>query len=264
MKNTNYNYAEQVGKTFGYLLVQSYKTRGCGAVFQVLCQPCGKIFDICASRVLNNSNISCGCQRGIATAKRNRENRLDLANKIFGKLTVLRVDEEKTNNSNSVYWICQCSCEQKTIKSIKAHHLAKGNTVSCGCIRQDNRGKRNHLWKGYEGISGKFFYCIKRGAKIRNIPFNITIEQIWNVYIKQNKRCALSGLPLTFPKIVGENDGNISLDRINSEKGYLPDNIQIVHKDINFLKGDLPENLFIEYCTKIDENYRSKIESYSI
>lgn len=118
--------------------------------------------------------------------------------------------------------------------------------------------------EGYEEISGKFFYCIKRNAITRNIEFNITIKQVWDLYIKQNKKCALSGLLLTFPKIVGGNDGNVSVDRIDSKKGYSPDNIQIIHKDINFLKGDLPQDVFIEYCKKIDENYRFKMEGYSI
>lgn len=157
MKNINYDYRSAVGKTFGHLLVQSYKTRGCGAIFQVLCQPCGKVFDIHASRILNNSSVSCGCQKGVAASKRNHENRLDLANKVFGKLTVLRVDEERTKNGNSVYWICQCSCPNKTIKSVKAHHLYKGNTVSCGCIRQDHRGKKNPLWKGMKKYPVSFF-----------------------------------------------------------------------------------------------------------
>ena len=35
-----------------------------------------------------------------------------------------------------------------------------------------------------------------------------------------------------------------SLDRIDSSKGYTEDNIQWVHKDVNQMKMDLPEQRF--------------------
>ena len=59
---------------------------------------------------------------------------IDLTGMVFGKLTVLKRDFSKTNK---VYWWCQCSCKDKTIKSILANCLKKGNTKSCGCIRKE-------------------------------------------------------------------------------------------------------------------------------
>ena len=49
--------------------------------------------------------------------------------KQFGRLTVLSVDP---NDSGKV--ICQCSCENKTIKSISRSNLLNGSAQSCGCI----------------------------------------------------------------------------------------------------------------------------------
>ena len=42
-----------------------------------------------------------------------------------------------------------------------------------------------------------------------------------------------------------------SLDRIDSNKGYTKDNVQFVHKDINWMKQDFEQNKFIEYCKKV-------------
>ena len=41
-------------------------------------------------------------------------------------------------------------------------------------------------------------------------------------------------------------NGTASLDRIDSSKGYVPGNIQCVHKDINALKTDFSEERFLE------------------
>ena len=45
-----------------------------------------------------------------------------------------------------------------------------------------------------------------------------------------------------------------SLDRIDSNKGYTIDNVQWVHKDINKMKMDLEEDVFIDNCKLIIEN----------
>ena len=55
-------------------------------------------------------------------------------------------------------------------------------------------------------------------------------------------------LPIQMPKTGTDNTGTASLDRIDSNKGYVTDNIQWVHKDINYMKSDLDEQQFIHYC----------------
>lgn len=70
----------------------------------------------------------------------------DLTGKIFGHWHVLALDEEKTKNDfKHSWWICQCDCEKKTIKSITMNNLKRRKTQSCGCtlIRaEDMIGKR--------------------------------------------------------------------------------------------------------------------------
>lgn len=49
-----------------------------------------------------------------------------------------------------------------------------------------------------------------------------------------------------------------SLDRIDSLKPYNIDNIQWVHKIVNFMKYNLSEDDFLFYCEKIVENAKNK------
>lgn len=57
---------------------------------------------------------------------------------------------------------------------------------------------------------------------------NITIEQVYEMYLKQNKKCALSGLNIGFLDS-GKSGSTCSIDRIDSSKEYVLDNIQLVH-----------------------------------
>ena len=66
--------------------------------------------------------------------------RRDLTGMRFGKLVVLRVDEERTKDGK-VYWICRCDCGN--IASVQSTSLTrKTNGVkSCGCARNSKEAK---------------------------------------------------------------------------------------------------------------------------
>lgn len=81
----------------------------------------------------------------------------------------------------------------------------------------------------------KMLNNLKSSAKKRNIPFNLTICDLNNL-----------GFPLTCPLInivldyhrtkVGDNSP--SIDRIDSSRGYEPDNIMVISYKANRMKND--------------------------
>src|SRR5271167_4961926 len=122
----------------------------------------------------------------------------DLTNKKFGFLTVIGLSpiRKKCNNR---HWDCKCECG--SLVTLPAYNIKRGNTRSCGCLRSTrNRGNKNPTWKGYEEISASKFFEYTRNALRRNLEFNVTLQDLWKQYLKQNKHCALTKLPLTFPK----------------------------------------------------------------
>lgn len=54
----------------------------------------------------------------------------------FGHLTVLKFDEERSNNMGKTYVFAQCDCPLQTTISVRSADLISGNTLSCGCNRQ--------------------------------------------------------------------------------------------------------------------------------
>jgi hypothetical protein len=102
---------------------------------------------------------------------------------------------------------------------------------------------KNH--KGYyQEIEIAWFNAKVRRAKQRSYEFTITIEDIWDIYIAQDKVCALSGVPIDFK-------GTASLDRVDNSQGYVRENIQIVHKDVNYMKYTYSQDYFIKMCNLV-------------
>lgn len=103
-------------------------------------------------------------------------------------------------------------------------------------------------------IPSRYFKSLLHGANRRKIYFNISIDDIWKQFEKQNQKCALSGLDLKFPSF-GEKPTKqtASLDRINSDFGYTKDNIQWLHKDVNKMKWELSQERFLELCKLISK-----------
>lgn len=72
------------------------------------------------------------------------------------------------------------------------------------------------------------------------------------MFLKQDKKCALTKQPLSFSSKGVYNTA--SLDRIDNSKGYDLENVQWVHKDVNFMKGSLTQKYFLKLCKLITKN----------
>tara|TARA_R110000803_G_scaffold209344_1_gene278831 strand:- start:98 stop:394 length:297 start_codon:yes stop_codon:yes gene_type:complete len=94
---------------------------------------------------------------------------------------------------------------------------------------------------------------MKYAANKRNIVFDIKIEYLQRLIEKQNFRCALSGVTLTPIKTVKKSSHNCSVDRIDSDKGYIKGNVQWVETKINIAKHIQTQEEFVEMCKRVVE-----------
>jgi len=92
-----------------------------------------------------------------------------------------------------------------------------------------NYTTENRRKKYRENVELELFHHAKNRAKLKNLEFNITKEDI-----VIPKVCPIFGIPLNF-----ENKNNVpTLDRINSGKGYIKGNIQVICFKANRLKNN--------------------------
>lgn len=97
------------------------------------------------------------------------------------------------------------------------------------------------------------FKDISNRAQKKKLTFEITKQDIIDLYHKQNGLCALTGNVLAYTANMADgrhivNPRNLSVDRIDSTKGYTKDNIQLVCAQINRIKDNLTIDKLIEIC----------------
>jgi len=174
-----------------------------------------------------------------------RHARKNLLGQVFGMLKVVQLANDDISNRKTM-WKCVCECGKTHFA--RSNDLKMGKIVSCGCFRNSlatgrlskymrelkKNGKRPTNWKGCGEIGQTYITTIKSSALKRGREFNITNEFLWNLYIQQKRKCALSGLDINFSCYSEKQTA--SLDRIDSSKGYLADNVQWVHRDANYMK----------------------------
>ena len=184
---------------------------------------------------------------------------VNLVGQKFGKLTV--IEKTSSTRGGSVLWKCLCDCGSE-YQATTRHLNRKNNTVtSCGC-NQFRSGKNHAQWAGYEGISGGWWAShVKHSANCKTrqaIDLSLTMKEAWELYLAQDRKCALTNLDLIIDKDSGKNTA--SLDRIDNTKGYNVNNVRWVHKDINMMKRIYSDEYFIKLCQKVVEHNKDTVK----
>lgn len=150
----------------------------------------------------------------------------DLTGQRFGRLTVLRRIEDhyyQKSGRHDVQYKCRCDCGE--VVNVLGIHLRSGHTSSCGCFRADTAratmtthgmsGKRIHnIWKG----------MLERCINTRHNNYEIyggrgiTVCDEWRNSFEDFFEWSMSN---------GYTE-ELTLDRIDVNRGYFPDNCRWV------------------------------------
>lgn len=192
----------------------------------------------------------------------------------FGQYEVIG-DDIRTQGRKSFYHVKCTVCGEEGY--VRSDQLIRGEANLCkNCSNKIKYEKAKGMGvidslgyssdgkhKGCGDISLTIISTIRNKAKSRNIEWSekLTADYLWNLFLKQDKKCALTGLDIHFRS--GNNihtpintpNSNLdysqitaSLDRIDSTNGYVPGNVQWVHKNINIMKNSFSKDYFIKMC----------------
>ncbi len=184
----------------------------------------------------------------------------DITGQRFGNLEVLRMEQEPGRKDGQWFAICKCHvCGREDYKA--RPYWVKGkygsHTKSCGCDKtyfKQQTGRNSSKFKGYKEMNSYYLSNAKRRAKKSEMDFNLNSKFLWDLFLKQKRKCALSGEDIKFsPTNHRRSEGTASLDRIDSNGGYTKNNVQWVHKHINNLKMEFTQKEFFEWCKKVVE-----------
>lgn len=99
-----------------------------------------------------------------------------------------------------------------------------------------------------------WYNSFQKSAEMRGLEWELSIEFVDAMYELQHGNCALSGLPIAWSK--QHWDHTASIDRIDNSRGYLPDNVQLVHKELNMMRGSLEPERFVELCKLVADKVK--------
>lgn len=224
--------------------------------FKLKCK-CGKT-EVFSERYIKRKNFSKNCRSCSQKIRREAYKKYNIGDKLQN-LTIL--SEGKRYNNNYFYKVqCDCGHIYTTGHSTFSRKTRKPYCNKCFNYKENKKPKKFEMLS--EDISSSYYKHLVRNADLRGIKFDLTFEDLQNLYNLQNKKCALSNLNIKIVKNFSNKEQRklhtASLDRINSTKPYIKDNVQWVHKDVNYMKSDFEQNEFINYCNLITK-YRSTL-----
>lgn len=137
----------------------------------------------------------------------------DLTGRIFERLTVIEMDRTRSGRPR---WLCRCTCG--SIKSVAACELKAGKTKSCGCFDAD-RKKTETVKHGFNRTPT--YVCWSNMHARCSNPSRPDFERYGGRGIRV---CAAWSDFATFLADMGEKPVGLSLDRIDNNGNYEPDN----------------------------------------
>jgi hypothetical protein len=150
--------------------------------------------------------------------------RHDLTGRRYGRLTVVKY--LYTDNNKKPHWLCICECGVN--KDIAGSSLKNGLTNSCGCLRREVAAKRQTR----HGMSQSVEYST--WIRMRDRCNNPNSRDYIHYGARGINVCQewMDSFDRFFLDMGARPDDKHSLDRINNELGYGPNNCRWARQDI--------------------------------
>lgn len=210
------------GDRYGHLTVIKEVEKNKHGLRQMLCKcDCGNEKIITVSHLSGGASVSCGCH----TFTKPRTDVESLIGHRFGKLVVIEYvgKQNKGTKENRISVKCKCDCGNETIVTVK--NLKNGNTQGCGCTRGLACITHGCTSKHTDDPNGKRLFKIYRGILDRcNNPNNPNFKNYGGRGIKCCKEWTDSFISFKEWALENGYSGNLSIDRINVNGGYCPEN----------------------------------------
>jgi hypothetical protein len=181
---------------------------------------------------------------------------MDLTGAVFGRLTVVELDVERTSRGKGTYWntVCECGSE----KTVFIGNLRSGHTTSCGCFNLEQirkvrcdyseyiRGRTYRIW------SNMLTRCTNPNVRayVDYGGRGITVDARWYKFE-------------SFLMDMGESPVGMTIERIDNSRGYTKDNCRWA--TLTEQGRNKRNNVVIEYrgvskclsawCEELDVNY---------
>lgn len=221
---------------------------------------------------------------------------LELTGKTFGTLTVVGRATGKDNSCS--WWRCVCKvCGKESVKRAGSIKKAKTGCWSCNYKAMQEKTKTKECTEcgnmfeakkpytasrcsskcnnaflknkakltatdSVEGTLKRLLSGMRHRAKKRGLECTVTSDFMIDMLKEQQGRCAQTGVALE-PSLGGgyarRNPYLVTVDRIDSRRGYVEDNVQLVSNMYNTCKGVHEDSEVLDFAITLLKNKGYKV-----
>lgn len=155
----------------------------------------------------------------------------------------------KKGDDGRFYKNCpRCGVMQSYLRATYAIESFKQNKLCKSCSNKETDNSHRGI---YREIRISWFNKFKLSAANRKYSWNITIDDIADIFHAQNRECALTGWDISCPEETEINKIPMSIDRKDNSVGYEKDNVHLIHRKINMMRGKYDLKEYIEACKAV-------------
>jgi hypothetical protein len=199
---------------------------------------------------------------------------IDLTGQTFDRLNVLQYHGKDKWGCST--WLCQCNCDNKTIKIVNSNNLRKGKSKSCGCLNRQMTSLANKKYNIYDlsgeygvgyTIDGKeFYFDLEDYDKIKYHCWHIN-----NGYVITN----INTVKQSMHRFILDYDGELQIDHFNRIRhDNQKENLRIATNQENSFnkdkystnstgyKGVYWNKSLNKWCAQITLNYKNILLGY--
>jgi hypothetical protein len=175
--------------------------------------------------------------------------------KKYGKLTILNM----FRNSKNRQTMCECRCECGNIHYTNIHNLRKSRNMSCGCSRRKIYTYIERVAAIHKKLYGS---TIVARSKELKLDYNITLNDYIMLIKQPCYYCGALSSNYSYDKRVMKLDGTFDknhkviyryngIDRLDSNKGYLRNNVVPCCKYCNHSKSNRTSEEFVSWMKNL-------------
>ena len=145
----------------------------------------------------------------------------------------------------------RCKVELAATSTNFFRHRQTKDGLHSWCKKCCKKGNQRSLEKKYSTFEGRittFLHTCKKSSVKRNQEFNLTRQDFIDMWEKQKGICAYTGMQMSLKPNTLE---SVSVERVNNDIGYTPENTVLVVNAVNKMKSNLKGEDFFKFCKSV-------------
>lgn len=137
--------------------------------------------------------------------------------------------------------------QQHRTEVLERRRQSQRKKLTAKKYRHENRDKLRKIYSDYcSSLHGHLNILLKK-CRHRNLICTITLDDLKHLWEQQNGKCVLTGINMT----LDSHYTNVSVDRLDTTKGYTIDNIRLTCWWVNMARNTLSDEELRRKCEAV-------------